>query len=53
MVVILVAKDFHALYRSDVPNIVHRSGEFILTRGSKMDGRLYGTDMLPKLILYW
>ena len=52
VVVFLVDKGFHTLYRSVVLNIVNRSGEFIQTRGRKMGGRLHGADMSHK-ILYW
>ena len=44
VVVILVDKGFHTLYRSVFLNI-----EFIQTRGHKMGGRLHGADMSPKV----
>ena len=52
VVVFLVDKGFHTLYRSVVLNIVNRSGEFIPTRVRKIGGRLHGANMSPKLILY-
>ena len=53
VLVFLVDKGFHTLYRSVVLNIVNRSGEFIQTRDRNMGGRLHGADMSPKLVLYW
>ena len=53
VVVFLVVKGFHTLYRSVVLNKVNRSGEFIQTRGRKMGGRVHGADMSTKIILYW
>ena len=50
VVVILVEKGFHTLYRSAGLNIVNRPGEFMVA--------IWGVgcmvpDMSPKLVLYW
>ena len=42
VVVFLVDKGFHSLYRSVVLNIVNGSCEFIQTCGRNMGGRLHG-----------